>query len=317
MFYSSIPVLNGVKLVEHFKKATFYEGSIREAEITSLDIHLAMDIIKDWLTKAKRSISSAQWLVLTGMFESATLYPLYVKLVFDVVSKWTSFTVPSKEFKNCKNIDSCIKYLFTCFEKDHGKLLFSRAIIYMSSFANGISESEIESILSLDDDVLYDIFEFHAPPIRKLPVALWSRIKYDLRGYMVEKEVDETRVIYWYHRRFIEVAESFYISKLDKGIFMNVVDFFNETWKYKPKPYKYNEFIKKKKKLQGDGGLEECRDSGIQPTVYTDKDGNVRFNTRKINELPEFIARLKPNVSYPLACELIFFNHTFFMGLYR
>jgi len=65
------------------------------------------------------------------------------------------------------------------------------SFLYMSSFANGISESEIESILSLDDDVLYDIFEFHAPPIRKLPVALWSRIKYDLRGYMVEKEVDD------------------------------------------------------------------------------------------------------------------------------
>ena len=62
---------------------------------------------------------------------------------------------------------------------------------------NGISETEIESILSLDDEVPIDIFKFHAPPIRKLPVALWSRIKYDLRGYMVEKEVDEPRVIYW------------------------------------------------------------------------------------------------------------------------
>jgi hypothetical protein len=208
-----------------------------------------------------------------------------------------------------------------CFEKDHGKLLFSRAIIYMSSFANGISESEIESILSLDDDVLYDIFEFHAPPIRKLPVALWSRIKYDLRGYMVEKEVDETRVIYWYHRRFIEVASSFYLSKLSSDlrhkVFMNVVDFFNETWKFKPKPYMYNEYIRKKKRLQEGAGLEECRESDIQPTVYADKDGNMRYNTRKINELPNFIAQLTFNVSCPLACDLIFFNHTFFLGLFR
>ncbi len=52
--------------------------------------------------------------------------------------------------------------------------------------------------LNKDDDVLYDIFQFHAPPIRKLPVALWVRIKDDLKGYMVEKEIHDTRVIYWY-----------------------------------------------------------------------------------------------------------------------
>jgi len=312
--------LNGAKLIEHFKKATFLHGNIREAEITSLDIELSTNIIKDWLAKARRSLSTSQWEVLSLMFAQAKLYPLYVKLVYDVVSKWSSFTEPSNEFMKCLNIDSCIKYLFMCFEKDHGKLLFSRAIIYMSSFANGISESEIESILSLDDDVLYEIFEFHAPPIRKLPVALWSRIKYDLRGYMVQKEVHETRVIYWYHRRFIEVADSFYISKMSsegKEIFMNVVDFFNETWKYKPKPYKFNEFIKKKKKLKEDAKLEECRDSNVQPTVYKDKQGNVHYNARKIDELPMFIARLKPNIAYPLGCELILFNHCFFMGLFK
>jgi hypothetical protein len=50
-------------------------------------------------------------------------------------------------------------------EKNHGKMLFSRTMIYMSSFKNGISESELEDILSIDDDVLYEIFEYHAPPV--------------------------------------------------------------------------------------------------------------------------------------------------------
>ena len=92
-------------------------------------------------------------------------------------------------------------------------------MIYLSSFKNGISESEIEDILSIDDDVLYDIFEFHAPPIRRLPLALWLRIKDDLKGYMVEKAIDDIRVIYWYHRRFIEVASSYYIKKLQIQLF--------------------------------------------------------------------------------------------------
>lgn len=166
-------------------------------EIPSLDQSLSIKIIKEWLVKAKRSISSDQWKVVKHMLKHARLFPLYIKLLFDIISRWTSFHVPEEEFKKCLDIDSCIKFLFKFFEKEHGYLLFSRLVIYMSSFVNGISENEIEDILSLDDDVLYAIFEFHAPPIRKLPVALWSRIKNDLSGYMIEKEIDNTRVIYW------------------------------------------------------------------------------------------------------------------------
>jgi hypothetical protein len=66
---------------------------------------------------------------------------------------------------------------------------FSLMLIYL--FVN-------QKFQKKDDDVLYDIFEFHAPPLRKLPVALWVRIKDDLKGYMVEKEINDTRVIYWY-----------------------------------------------------------------------------------------------------------------------
>lgn len=275
-------------------------------EIHNLDLKLCNEIIQDWLIKANRSISTYQWSVIERMFKKATLFPLYLKLVFDIISRWTSFHEPDADFVKCTNIDKCIKYLFNFFEKEHGYLLFSRSVIYMSSFVNGISENEIEDILSLDDDVLYDIFEFHAPPVRKLPVALWSRIKHDLKGYMVEKEVEDTRVIYWYHRRFIEVAESHYIKSLNKDVFLNVIDFYNETWKYKPKPYAYNSYVAAKKKV-GKEKLQETRETSVQPTVFIDNTGKVRFNSRKISEFPAFISKLKPNVSAPLACEYIYF----------
>ena len=180
-------------------------------------------------------------------------------------------------------------------------MLFSRAVIYMSSFQNGISENEIEDVLSLDDDVLYDIFEFHAPPVRRLPISLWSRIKHDLRGYMVEKELDGTRVIYWYHRRFIEVANSFYISKMSSEVrstvFTNVVDFFNETWKNKPKPYKYNQYLAKKKHLTSNEA-EEVRETSIQSTMFIGPDGKLIYNKRKIMELPTFLGQVISIMNY-------------------
>jgi len=316
MIYSSLPE-HAIPLSSYFEK--FKKDHDTFVNVQSLDQNLSILILKDLLNKANRQISENQLKTLQTMFETAVLYPLYVKLIFDIVENWASFYDPDAAFKKCMNIDSCVKYLFQRLEEDHGKLLFSRAIIYMSSFRNGISESEIEDILSLDDDVLYDIFEFHAPPVRKLPLSLWSRIKHDLKGYMVEKEIDDTRVIYWYHRRFIEVANSYYISKMNsverETVFMNVVDFFNETWKNKPKPYKYNEYVAKKKKLKSNES-QEVRNTTMQPTLFVGPDGRIKYNKRKITEFPSFISQLTANLAVPLACEHVFFNYEFITGLF-
>lgn len=214
MIYSTIPEIGNNLILKRFNAMSFQDKFTNKVmftfqsmsgpsdnntlEIKGMNDQLSIEILSDWLIKQKRSVSDSQWNVIKKMLnENKEIFPLYVKLLFDVIVKWASFDSPPAQFTKSLTIDSLIKYVFSCLENDHGKLLFSRSIIYMSSFANGISENEIEDILSLDDDVLYDIFEFHAPPVRKLPSALWSRIKYDLRGYMVEKEVHETRVIYW------------------------------------------------------------------------------------------------------------------------
>ena len=204
MIYSTIPVIGTNLILKRFMEfeADVYKHEMQTytntLEINGMDDKLSLEILEDWLKKRQRSICETQWDVVKKMLKDNTLiFPLYVKLVFDVIVKWASFDTPAIKFSSALTIDSLIQYIFVCFEKDHGKLLFSRSIIYMSSFANGISQNEIEDILSLDDEVLYDIFEFHSPPVRKLPSALWSRIKYDLKGYIIEKEVHETRVIYW------------------------------------------------------------------------------------------------------------------------
>ncbi len=318
MIYSVIP--DHANIFGDFKSNKAIDPDFSLIEIKSLDPDMARLILTDWLKKESRSLSVMQWNSLQSMFEkSEAIYPLYIRIIFDIVSKWPSFYEPDKNFTNCLKIDECIEFLFKSLEKFHGKLLFARTIIYMTMFKNGISENELEDILSLDDDVLYDIFEFHAPPIRKLPLALWSRIKHDLKSYIVEKEIDSTRVISWYHRRFIEVANSYYIGFLTgqtkETVVQNVVDFFNETWKYKPKPFKYNEFIAQKKHLASlEGG--ECRNTSIQPTYMIDKNtGNIVYNLRKIKELPQFIASLNLNMALPLVCEQIYFNYHFLTGL--
>ena len=94
-----------------------------------------------------------------------------------------------------------------------------------------------------------------------------------------------------------------------------MVDFFNEKWKQKPKPYRYNKFVASKKNLKTQDA-EEIRDTSTQPTSFIDAEGNLKFNKRKLVELPRFILQLTPNLSVPLACENIFFNYQFLSGMF-
>jgi len=93
------------------------------------------------------------------------------------------------------------------------------------------------------------------------------------------------------------------------------VDFFNETWKNKPKPFKYNAYIAKKKKLNTEEA-QEIRETSVQKTVYIGKDQKVKYNIRKIKEMPLFVGKLNPNLSFSLAAEHIYFNYHFLTGLF-
>ena len=194
IIFSTLPDHGGIFEIV---KQKFKKHNDIYMEVQSLNQSIVKTIIEDWLEKRNRALVEEQWKLLDSIFEKATLYPLYVKLMFDIIIKWQSYYMPEESFKSLINIDRCIKYLFQQLEKEHGKLLFQRSMIYMTTFKNGISENELEDILSVDDDVLYVVFEFHEPPIRKFPIALWARIKHDLKEYMVQKEIDDTRVIYW------------------------------------------------------------------------------------------------------------------------
>jgi hypothetical protein len=94
-----------------------------------------------------------------------------------------------------------------------------------------------------------------------------------------------------------------------------VVDYYNETWRYKPKPFKLNDFVAKKNKMASNEAAE-IRDTSMQPTYVLDSKGNVLYNLRKLNELPSFLLQLTSNLAIPLSCQYVYFNYDFMMGLF-
>ena len=155
-------------------------------------------VYQDWLKIKQRTLTDEQQQFIDALMEKQTLIlPLYMKLIFDIMCMWHSYDPLDDGLKNLTNVDQCIQYLFNYLKTIHNSTLFTRAICYMTSCRNGISQNELEDVLSLDDDVLISVFQHYIPPIRRIPGILWTRIRNDLDEYITEKEVDDSSVIYW------------------------------------------------------------------------------------------------------------------------
>ena len=50
---------------------------------------------------------------------------------------------------------------------------------------HGLLDNEIVDILSLNDVVLDEVFEWWTPPLRRLPIFLWTRVQSELGPYLV------------------------------------------------------------------------------------------------------------------------------------
>lgn len=136
-------------------------------------------------------------------------------------------------------IDDAINQLFARIELQHGFILTKHSLSYITAARNGICENELEDILSLDDIVLDDVFQYHLPPVRRIPPLLWTRIRNDLPDYLSEREADGI-VINWHHSQFRKVTESRYLSDPQHVTYIHSIlaDYFLGRWADKPKPFR-------------------------------------------------------------------------------
>ena len=49
---------------------------------------------------------------------------------------------------------------------------------------SGLTDTELEDILSCDEEVLNDVYQYWEPPVRRLPPLLLVRVKADLEQYL-------------------------------------------------------------------------------------------------------------------------------------
>ena len=263
-------------------------------QITPLGEELSHKVIKSWLVSKNRTVCESQWKIVTEALSKCNL-PLYTKLVFGEVIRWRAYSKPANTTLRFTIHDS-INKLLDRIESQHGKILVSHALAYLTASKSGLSEAELEDLLSLDEKVLNDVYQYHLPPVRRIPSLLWTRIRSDLPSFFAEREADGVNVIFWYHRQFIEASRERYFKNINflNEIHSNVADYFLGIWGGVPKPFEYSELQRMRFGLDETKG--ECdRKVPEQPLFFPDPvTGKVaRYNLRKLNELPYHLVRSK------------------------
>lgn len=261
-------------------------------EVHPLGEELAELTMMRWLEANGRDLNKYQWNVVKKAINKCTL-PIFIKLIFAEVMRWRSYSRASETILAYTVMDSIMK-LFDRIEKQHGRLLVAHALSYITASKSGLSETELEDLISLDDIVLDDVYQYHMPPVRRIPPLLWTRIRRDLPNYLSEREADGVSVLNWYHRQFRDAAIERYFIKPELVTYFHssIAEYFMGTWGGgTPKPFKYTEIQRYRFGLKNPEGTAD-RKVPLQPLVFYTNDGRVSgYNKRKFGELPYHLVR--------------------------
>ncbi|KAM9330625.1 NACHT domain- and WD repeat-containing protein 1 [Gastrophryne carolinensis] len=245
-------------------------------EVQSLSGEQGGQIIELLMSSVGRKLTPAQLDIVLGSFRKCG-QPLLLKLAFDEAKRWLSYT-PLIDLHIATSTKEAVHQLYQRLENVHGKLLVSHTLGYIAASRSGLSEAELKDILSIDDDVLADIYQYWAPPsndVIRIPSLSWTQLNYDLEGYLVKRQADRSTVLGLYHRQFIEVSHDIYLSPPEKKKrHHTMAEYFLGTWSMGIKRLIHLPLLKK--------SLTADRKVAPQPLWFSEDVPNLR----KMSELP-------------------------------
>ena len=92
-------------------------------------------------------------------------------------SNWNLFQLQVDTDTLASCIRDCINSLLNRLEIKHGNIFVAHSLAYLTVSRGGISESELDDVLSLDDEVLNSVYTHWESPVRRIPPNMWTRYK--------------------------------------------------------------------------------------------------------------------------------------------
>ena len=269
---------------------TRLENKVDEGIITIPDFspNECENTLKALINGNKQTVNYNQWKRIQLAFNSCST-PLFSRLIYAEICRWKSFDHITQNVLE-HSTDALINKMFESIEKKYNATIVKKILGYLTAAKTGLSELEIEDILSLDDKLLNIIFVSNNeyPHIRRIPHIYWSNLRQDIQPYLCCKESDGIATYSWKYKRLAQVAEERYCRHDVVNMFSNMADYYIGKWSgTRRKPFKHPTVLMAKYKLvERDGAL--CRFVPTQPLSFGD---HMVCNSRKLSQLPYLLVK--------------------------
>ena len=255
-------------------------------EITPMTEVECLSMLMAQLHAESRTLTNEQQHHLVNNVFSLCSLPLYTKLIMLQARQWTAdVNLACLVFPN--NCSEYVASVFRLLEEKHGSALTRKAISYLTASGTGLSDCEMEDILSLDDEVLNEALPKFITTVHRIPPLLWLRLKYDLKDFIQKKQSEGVTVYNWTHHIFAECCNEMYLnSKLKVDIHSLLADCHLGTWATCKKP-----FTRPSSANNNEVKGEADRLVPTQPLTFESSDTITRYNIRKYEQVPRHLLR--------------------------
>ena len=150
-------------------------------------INEAKLILESILERRGRTLTPTQWKsLMTQVAGEPTA--LYLNLAGYVVSKWTSYHVVEDALTELpSSVEELADRIFESLEREHGRALTRAALGFLVFSLHGVTDMEMEDLLSLDESVVLSLKDICNESVEKRVCgSLWLRLREDLDTLLVE-----------------------------------------------------------------------------------------------------------------------------------
>ncbi|CAD5119637.1 DgyrCDS8231 [Dimorphilus gyrociliatus] len=237
----------------------------------------AKEMIDYILNKKNRVLTPEQRSVIDQAISNCS-NSLYLKLLMDEAVLLKSYNALDFKHVAC-NVRLAIGNLFKNLECHYGKETIKYALSYITVCRGGVTATELEDLLSMNDDILDEVYRDLHPPFEhyiRIPTLHWVRIRHHIDDFLLETHCDGKLTLTWFHKEFRKVVKDKYLTRLEDTIHKHISDMFLQESELR------RTIILKHRKV-----TIENADRLIRPQK------TIPGNRRKLNCLPYHLARSK------------------------
>uniref|UniRef100_A0A8C6X5H2 NACHT and WD repeat domain containing 1 n=1 Tax=Naja naja TaxID=35670 RepID=A0A8C6X5H2_NAJNA len=163
-------------------------------------------------------------------------YALPVALAIRQAQRWTSYVQLAAPAIS-STVSEFAHRLCDHLEVVHGSVLVAHVLGYLACARHGLSEAEQKDILSLDNEVLAEIYRLHPPPSKatlRFPPLLWAQLYQDLAQWLEDRWADGFVLMDFAHRELADAVEQRYLSVPEERTKRHLLlaDYFRGTWSW-------------------------------------------------------------------------------------